>query len=293
MRIYLAGWYTGGSNKDTADVDLDYQYFLESYHYIKSAPKVMKRVQESGKPIFLDSGAYSMFTQGIAVDLQSYADFIIAHEALLITASNLDEIGQGKETESYANQKTLEGMGVKVQPVFHVRDNDYWLEKYLDEGYDYIFIGGMVPETTKYLQERLDHLWGTYLTDQKGMPLVKIHGFGLTVLTLMERYPWYSVDSTSWVLTGRFGSIFVRLPSGKAVKLVISGKSPRKKDLDVHYETLAPIYRKEFDRLFAERGMTGEGLRDDYWKRDIWNIAFFKDLCDRPTQPFFLEKGLF
>ena len=50
-------------------------------------------------------------------------------------------------------------------PVHHVRDKDYWLQRYLDEGYQHICLGGMVGESTATLRRWLDHVWHRYLTD--------------------------------------------------------------------------------------------------------------------------------
>ena len=57
---------------------------------------------------------------------------------------------------------------MNVLPVHHVRDNNNWLQRYIEEGYDYICLGGMVPETPQYLKEWLDHVWHNYLTNADG-----------------------------------------------------------------------------------------------------------------------------
>jgi hypothetical protein len=115
---------------------------------------------------------------------------------------------------------------------------------------------------------------------------LKVHGFGLTVLSLMKRYPWFSVDSTSWVLTGRFGAIYVTRADGKVFKVNVSDKSPRTKDFDMHYDSSPPLVKKWLDGVFEAAGYSTQELREIYWKRDLWNIAFFKSLCDQPEQPY-------
>jgi hypothetical protein len=47
-----------------------------------------------------------------------------------------------------------------------------------------------------------DEVWHYILSNN---PSLKVHGFGLTNIELMERYPWYSVDSSSFQGCRRFG----------------------------------------------------------------------------------------
>lgn len=210
MRIYLAGLYAGGRNgllatSENLEIARDaaekYPWELESYHYIKKMKEAPNYYRSKKMTLFLDSGAFSMFTKGIKVDLAEFAGYIKKNQDVIHIASNLDEIGRNKEQESYNNQKTLEKYGAKIQPVHHARDDDKWLLKYMAEGYDYIFLGGMVPETTKYLRGWLDHIWSRYLTTKTGRPKIKIHGFGLTTLDLINRYPWYCMTDEHEVLT--------------------------------------------------------------------------------------------
>lgn len=67
----------------------------------------------------------------------------------------------------------------------------------------------MVPISTKKLIPWLDHIWSNYLTDKSGSPIAKIHGFGMTTLSLLKRYPWHSVDSIRPVICGGLGKVFI------------------------------------------------------------------------------------
>ncbi len=209
--------------------------------------------------IFLDSGAFSAFTQGVDIDLEEYANFIKDHKKHLQVYANLDVIGSAKGT--YKNQLALERLGVDPLPCFHYGEDPKWLKKYIARGYDYIALGGMVPISSKDLRPWLDDIFTNYLTDDKGMPIIKVHGFGLTAYKLMKRYPWYSVDSTSWVVTGRLGGIYVpRRINGEinydqdAWKIQVSNRSPSKKEAGKHLETLTPTYKKEILRYIEEKG---------------------------------------
>lgn len=299
LQIHLAGTYPAGFRHSSLGMTLEprykdildeYPYLLESYHYIGGTEKFTDEIRSDGAKIFLDSGAFSMFTQGIEVDMGAYVDFIKRNKDIINVASVLDGIGDPVLTKE--NQKKLEDMGAEVLPCFHYGEPLEFLYHYMDN-YEYITIGGMVPISTVNLFKWLNEIW-TIMSDKDGVPRLKVHGFGLTVTDLMFRYPWYSVDSTSWVLTGRFGSIYWPLPGGRETKIVISDRSPRVKDFDRHFDSMS---RREQDtvRTYIEyRGFTVEELKSEYWKRDLWNIQYFRDLCRRPREPFKrVHEGLF
>ena len=68
------------------------QHVLESYYYLKR-PKKIATIRERGTKIFLDSGAFTMFTKGVKIDLEQYAQFIIRHQDIIEVVANLDAIG--------------------------------------------------------------------------------------------------------------------------------------------------------------------------------------------------------
>jgi len=228
---------------------------LWTYYWLIKHNGKMKE-KKNTVDLFLDSGAFSAKTQGVEINLEDYIAFIKEHEDVIEVYANLDVIGDAKAT--YKNQRIMEHAGLNPMPVFHYGADIKWLEKYL-ETHDYIALGGMVK--TPNLVPWLDNIWHNYLTDEDGLPKVKVHGFGLTSLSLMLRYPWYSVDSTSWVVTGRMGSIYVPFwRDGKWIydssswKISVSNKSPDLKDKGSHYQTLSPIQKKQIDQYLQEKG---------------------------------------
>lgn len=147
---------------------------------------------------------------------------------------NLDVINN--QEKSYEMLKYLESQGLKPIPVFHFGCDTSWLKKYIDEGYEYIGIGGMVPNPNSILLPGLDNLWSDFLTDSKGYPIVKVHGFAISTPILATRYPWYSCDSTSWVKFGRYGTMIMpRKTKGKydytksPRTITVSARSPTQK----------------------------------------------------------------
>ncbi len=248
--IYIAG----NSVDAKTDIDITIRNSVSrllSYYHITNdgfgSALWGKLVKMKNKEIdlFLDSGAFSAWSQDVEIKIGDYIAFIKKHKKGIDVYANLDDIRDPEAT--WKNQIRMEKAGLHPLPCFHYGEDPKWLKKYLAKGHSYIALGGMVPISTKNLILWLDTIFPKYLCDQAGMPKVKIHGFGLTSLRLMLRYPWYSVDSTSWVITGRLGSVYVpRYRQGRwtynesSWKVVVSNRSPSQKEKGKHISTFSP-----------------------------------------------------
>lgn len=283
MKLYLAGIYTSNFHKESqlyarlterekAARD-GVRYYLESYHYIHKQAYVDK-IRADGVKVFLDSGAFSAFTKGVEVDMREYCDYIKRNLDIIETvdgalcASVLDGIGDPLQT--WQNQMAMEQMGVRPLPCFHYGEDERYLEWYV-QNYDYITLGGMVPISTPQLFHWLDRIWEKYLIDGSGRPRIKVHGFGLTAQALMERYPWYSVDSSSWVQIAANGNILV--PGLGA--LSVSENSPAAKQYNRHVDTLPELQREGLIQRVAEQGFEMERLQTEYVSRWTYNCWAF------------------
>jgi|TARA_R100001530_G_scaffold62534_1_gene45006 hypothetical protein len=154
----------------------------------------------TSQSIFLDSGAYSAFTQEFEINIQSYIAFIKKHLSKIEIYANLDVIGDAEAT--YKNQKIMEDAGLSPLPCFHHGEDFKWLQKYLDEGHTYIALGGLVGGSYNKLAPWLKKCLKIIPED------VKVHGFGLTSTRLLKQFDFYSVDSTSWLIGGIYGTAF-------------------------------------------------------------------------------------
>lgn len=102
--------------------------------------------------------------------------------------------------------------GLHPVPVLHFGTPVKWLEKYLEAGhYDLIGMGGLgqsikphhYPKWADVIFSRICPKSNDYL------PIVKMHGFALTAIWLMKRWPWWSVDSATWIKLAAYGWILV------------------------------------------------------------------------------------
>lgn len=287
MRIYIAGMYTNGTadrqGRLYTELMNDYErgivdsmrYLLESYHYVKNPDKVAT-MRRDGARVFLDSGAFSAFTLGKTIDLKAYCDYIKANADVIDFPSVLDGIGDPLLT--YQNQCAMEAQGVSALPCFHWGEDERWLEHYV-ANYEYITLGGMVPHSTAENKIWLDRIWSKYLCDSSGKPKLKVHGFGMTSIPLMTRYPWFSVDSSSWVQIAFRGAII--LPEYGAVHL--SSNSPARKEEGQHLDNMTPPIQARIKQIISDRGFDAERLATVYISRWVFNLQTF-DIINRSLE---------
>ena len=148
--------------------------------------------------LFADSGAFVAYERGVQLDIDVYAEWLHRWGHLFAAYANLDAIKD--PARSYQNQSYLEAKGLRPMPVFHAGESFDWLRRYLDDGHDYIGLGGMVGHDAGVLRWCVQ----CFLA---GKPYGAVfHGFGQTKLTMLRALPWYSVDSTSWMSGHTWGS---------------------------------------------------------------------------------------
>ena len=108
------------------------------------------------------------------------------------------------------NQEWLEARGLDPVPVVHYTTRHEWLKYYIDQGYDFIGLGGLVGSSSqKACKDWIDRCFDIVCEPPSMLPKVKLHGFGVTSFELLLRYPWFSVDSTSWTKKGAYGYVFI------------------------------------------------------------------------------------
>lgn len=170
--------------------------------------------------IWLDSGAFSAWNVGREIDLDHYIAYIKANIEHIDYYVNLDVIPgafgrvptQEEVEESAAkgweNMLRMEAEGLKPIPVFHMGEQFKWLRRMVEHGCPYIGISPANDRTTEKKRLWLDRVFAE-ITDKEGWPVVKTHAFGVTAIDLLIRYPWYSADSTTWIMIAARGKILV------------------------------------------------------------------------------------
>lgn len=285
MNIYMAAVHSNGYchtnryeklNDHEKHIANTMPHLLESYHYINKDSYV-NAIREKGDKVFVDSGAFSAFTLGVKIDLPTYCDYIkknsdiILVEDGILIASVLDGIGDAQET--YDNQMAMESLGVRPLPCFHAGEDERYLDHYV-KNYEYITLGGMVGSSTKQLMIWLDRMWEEHLTDGAGNALIKVHGFGITSIPIMERYPWHSCDSSSWIQSAAYGTVI----TPDHGPLTVSDKSPSRHDAGQHVNTLTPMENQHIREMFVAQGFDYERMSQVYESRAVYNLWAFTEI---------------
>jgi len=277
---------------------------LESFWYKDALIKILK--ETSNMQVFLDSGAYSwhstLMKKGVEPTedetkkyFDSYISFILENKNRLDAYANLDVVGDPEKT--LANQEYMEKAGLSPVAVFHyspeqgkikTKDKHYrFLEKIIQK-YNYIALGGGASEGltgVAYVQKFGDAVFN--LISKK--PEIKVHGFGIAAISLLIRYPWYSVDATSWAKYAAFGIILMPRYDKDMKKFRYDSvpikvrTSKRSKFGDVSTPHFTMNYSKEevlhIRKYFEKNDLNEEELNVSWTARIRANIIYFENLA--------------
>lgn len=285
--------------------EAQHRELLGSFFHLSNSANHRAMITPDQFRFFLDSGAFSAWTKGSVIDIDEYCAFIKANIEHIDVYPCLDVIpgkpGAHNATEAerdsaaeatWRNYLYMVGEGLDPIPVFHYGEDWRHLERMVDYGCSYIGVGGLVgvPGPLRILW--LDRLFKR-IVDERGMPKVKTHGFGMTSVSLIFRYPWHSVDSTTWIKITMSGSII--LPAVRDGEFVFD-ETPRtvhisNQGLDKshgdHAVRMGPGIRAILDRWLQQCGKTVQECSEHYYHRAVVNVSFFKRVSEvAAVKPF-------
>lgn len=205
MKIFLAGdSYLQQSLRRLGAEKVSKTYFLRTF---VSKEPWFDPYYNICEDIILDSGAFS-FISGKDISkinweeyINDYAKFIISHNVKHFIELDIDAIVGFSEVKRL--RKLLETKtGKKPIPVWHISRGK---QAFLDdcENYNYIALGGFAIKDWK----KKDYKFIPWFINEAHKRNTKIHGLGFTNFSLLDKLNFDSVDSSSWTIGGRFGSV--------------------------------------------------------------------------------------
>lgn len=286
LDLYLAGM--ADEKKRTHD-DVMPSNVLFSYENLQvKKAKDLDIYHTFGAKLFIDSGAFSMWTKGIEVDVDEYIKWINKRAKYIDLYGQVDAIPgtrTGIPTPAQvreAAQKTWENY-LYMRPrmkkpegllyTFHVGEPKEFLKQALEwtdengKHIPYIALGGMVGKTVQVRRNFLRMCFD--IIKKSSNPNVKVHAFGMTSRDLLSEFPITSADSTSWIMTAAMGGIMTDLGT-----IMVSNNQ---KNDPTHYSHLPKKDLQKFEDKVCEFGFTLDELAEDRNKRVVHNARYMKD----------------
>lgn len=228
--------------------------------------------------LLIDSGAFSVAHSGKTVDIDVYLKYINEHPNINAWAE-LDVIPYpvlNSETAVYCSEASWnnyvymkeQNPNAPILPLYHFGEPESGLERILNtkvngELASYIGVGGRHGVST---EEQVAYFNDVFtLIKNSDNPDVKVHAFGITVPRILEYFPFYSADSTTWLQAAINGSILT-----EDLKMVcISNGTRGKKDnlQNMPEEALALV-----KSAITKYGYDYTALCEDYKLRLRYNI---------------------
>lgn len=204
MKIYFAGISSNVKRLNYLK-EFGANKLMLTYADIRHYKLQIPRLKNSNFDIFFDSGAFSLWRRGIKINIKDYCEYLKIHEIDKYIV--LDKVGDHKDTMT--NQKIMEDMGMKPIPVYHFNSPIENLYE-ICEAYPYVCLGGTVGAHSstriKFFTQIFEHF-----------PKHKFHGLGLTDPKIIKLFPFYSVDSSTWLIAEKRGRIFDE--NGQRIKI--------------------------------------------------------------------------
>lgn len=190
---------------------------LVSYHYYKDYD--LSRFAHCR--VIGDSGAFSAANAGAVITTAEVAGWAKKWPDVLTWVAALDVIGDSVGTQRNWHEM-VDIYGVDGVPTIHYGCDPGLMDYYAERGVDFVGLGGMVGRP---IPQQLRWLVACFRHARDRWPQMRFHGWGVTAPKLLQ-LPFYSVDSSGWSATYRYGRLALRDPqTGKSVAVPLDGRS--------------------------------------------------------------------
>lgn len=298
--LYFSGarrWTKLGFGEKDLHAQTGWRFRCFSYYYI-AGPKASADDSVSAWEycqgtkdvrVFLDSGAHTFlaktksgaFTEAeLDCYLKDYAEWIQRYPGRFDFTVNFDY--QKNAPEVYRVLQALRKKGVTPIPVFHGDSSLDWIKRYADDGHKLIGLGkpSYYRSGGKFLRQSF---YGKVfnLTEKLGL---KCHGFAVSGSNTFY-YPWYSLDSTSWLRASVRGAILYYDPDRRFLKVYHVSKealaNPGKNEA-IHH--LNPKVLEALKERLEKQGVDFEQLQQSSFWRCVYNIRTQMRAVEHPSR---------
>lgn len=208
--------YSGVENESYYDIlyGMGVRNFLMSYHYIQSKHINMNRFSDSQVRLFIDSGAHTYQNDPKYADmdieywekhLTKYLNWVERNRDYIFAIASFDfENLVGPEIVDRWNKEYFEPFmlrtGIPVCFVWHQNSYNSW--EYYCKRYPYVGFSSVNTEGVAIdMAEYKEKLRVAEMNDSL------VHGFGMTRTNMLTELPFYTSDSTTWLVGLQYGEM--------------------------------------------------------------------------------------
>ena len=200
----------------------------------------------------LDSGAFTAMNTGKPIDLGAYIDY--ATRALEGPNPPADVFGLdviGDPEASMRNIDRMQAAGVPAIPTFHY-GTDIGVLRELCASFPKVGLGGIGGNWTRTtIHDRIRYLDSCFAACWPH----QFHGFGIGAPRRMRRYPFHTVDATTWMISPQRYRLWAQFGEWRTF---VRTKVPRSNDLEIVGEVdwylerereMKALWRREMERI--------------------------------------------
>lgn len=268
---------------------------LKSYIYEKKQILECFERKKNGwtGKLLIDNGAFTVHRQGGEINIDEYIQWLNDNDEYIDRAIALDNIpGKWGSKRTYEELKNSPAQTwenylymvdrckspQKLLPVFHQGEDFRYLEQMVNhkikESYvEYICISGNKELTNKQREGWYAKCFEIIQNSEN--PNVKVHCLGSATESNAIKFPFTSMDATSWIMTGSNGGI---LTDFGVVK--VSKESAKDKD---NIKNCSKAVIDFVTNQCSKYGMTLEQIQESYKHRMVLNVYYLYDMSQRTT----------
>lgn len=285
---------------------------LYNIHVLKHGKREGRHGRELSKPIVRwGDGDFSYYDLSKGSPFRKYCDryasFIRKMEGKVDFFATVDAISNPDLT--WEIQRFFEEEhGVQPVPIVHCHTPMKYVDRYVESGkYDLLGVGGLGQGISRHEYFRWGDEFFTHICPESNgyLPVIKTHGFAMTSWELICRWPWWSVDSATWVKLSAYGWLYIpRWSDTKGwrfdrapMNINVSSISPQKKNKMKHFDNVGEELQEtilrwidscglKYGKADEEGNVVEFGVSVHHRARSISNLHYLKRLeASRPTWP--------
>lgn len=289
--LYFAGGYDEKTATLFASRNSARLYTQLERNSIKKHIEYTSNILGNSQKLFIDSGAFSSWTRSVDVDVDEYIEYINSIDDKITIVAQVDcipgkfgvprtlqdtKIASKLTWENYLYMVDKMKSPEKLIAIFHQEEDFKHLINMLEYKYPNgkkIAYIGISPANDRSQKDKEQFIEKSFdIISKSSNPNVKTHAFGMTNLSILERYPYTSADSTTWRQAAAYGELITDYG-----RIYVSEKGEFRPNHIKYLPTHIQVYVKHLCDIYE---LDYDALGTDSLERSKFNICYLQNWAD-------------